>query len=71
MKINCQNSCLYKENIQKEIKHKNNIFYCTEIYVNNYFSPEKADAYSYGIIVYYFFMGYFPFHSDKKWLMKK
>ena len=64
--INFKNSCFYNENIKKEIIQKNNIFSSPEIYAKQLFSPEKADVYTCGIILYYFLVGYFPFHSDKK-----
>ena len=66
--INFKYSCFYKEeeNINKEIIQKNNIFSCPEIFAKQYYSPQKADVYSCGIMLYYFLMGNFPFHSDKK-----
>ena len=66
--INFKYSCFYKneENIKKEIIQNNNIFSCPEIHAKQFYLPEKVDVYSCGIILFYFLMGYFPFHSDKK-----
>ena len=69
--INFDYSCFYKENIKKDIIQKNNIFSCPEIHGKQYFSPEKVDVYSCGIILYYFLMGYFPFNSDKKMVIEE
>ena len=65
--INFEYACFYKENIQKEIKDNiNYIFSCPEMLANQYFSPEKADVYSCGILLYYLIIGNLPFQSDKR-----
>jgi serine/threonine protein kinase len=69
--INFQNGCFYKDNIKKDIIQSNNIFSCPEIHARHSFSPEKADVYSCGIILYYFLMGYFPFNSEKEMIKEE
>ena len=65
--INFENACFYKDNIKKEMKDNTNyLFTCPEFLSNQSFSPEKADVYSCGILLYYLTQGNLPFQSDNK-----
>ena len=62
--INFRNSCFYEGYMTKDINNGDITFLCPEILAKQAYSPEKADVYSCGIILYYLIMGYFPFNSD-------
>ena len=63
--VNFYYGCFYTDKIKRDVKQQYNTFLCPEIIAKEKFVPQKADAYSCGVVLYILFIGKAPFHSGR------
>jgi serine/threonine protein kinase len=66
--INFKYGCIYSKDFDISVNNDDDMFIynCPEIHVKKQFSPELADVYSCGVIIYYLYFGKVPFSLKTK-----